>query len=72
MHTIFKDESHGGNGLTADEHDGIFSGGLGESLGLAVGVEDEAAALVKQLLIMQRDAGPAAQQFLEQRCPVGT
>lgn len=68
--TVFKDESDGGDGLAAHEHDGIVSGGFGESLGLAVGVQDEAAALVQQLLVVQRDAGPAGQQLLEQRRPV--
>lgn len=70
--TVFKDESHRGDGLAADEHDGIVSGGFGEDLGLAVGVQDEAAALVQQLLVVQWDAGPAGQQLLEQRRPVDT
>lgn len=69
--TVFEDESHGGDGLAADEHDGIISRGLGEHLGLAVRVQDQAAALVQELLVVQRDAGPAGQQLLEQRRPVG-
>lgn len=72
LHTVFKDQAHGGDGLAAHEHDGIVSGGFGEGLGLAVGVEDEAAALVQQLLVVQRDAAPAGQQLLEQRRPVDT
>lgn len=72
LRTVFKDESDSGDGLAADKHDGIVSGGLGEGLGLAVGVEDEAAAFVQQLLIVQRDAGPAGEQLLEQRRPVDT
>lgn len=70
LRTVLEDESHGGDGLAADEHDGIVSGGLGEDLGLAVWVKDEAAALVQQLLVVQRDAGPAGHQLLEQRRPV--
>lgn len=68
--TVFKDESHGGDGLAADEHDGIVSGRLRECLGLAVGVKGEAASLVQQFLIVQRDAAPATHQLLEQCCPV--
>ena len=70
LRTIFKDESDGGDGLAADQHDGIISGGLGEGLGLAVGVQDQPPALVQQLLVVQRDAGPTGEQLLEQRRPV--
>lgn len=68
--TVFKDESYGGHRLAADQHDGVVSGRPGETLGLPVGVQQEAAAFVQQLLVVQRDAGPAAQQLLEQRRPV--
>lgn len=68
--TVFKDQPHGGHAVAADDHDGVVSGRLGEGLGLAVGVEDQAASLVQQLLVVQGDAGPAAQQLLEQRGPV--
>ena len=70
--TVFEDESHGGDGLSADEHDGVVPGSLGEVLGLTVGVEDEVATLIQQLLVVQRDAGPAAQQLLKQRHSVDT
>lgn len=68
--TVFKDQTHGGHAVSADQQDGVVSGRLGEGLGLPVGVEGEAAALVQQLLVVQRDAGPAAQHLLEQRRPV--
>lgn len=66
LHTVFKDESNGGDRLAADHHDGVVPGGLGEALGLAVGVQDEAAALIQQFLVEQSDAGPAGEQILEQ------
>lgn len=66
IHTIFKDKSDGGNRLAADKHDGIVSGGLGESLGLAVLVQDESTAFIKQLLVMEWDAGPTGQHVLKQ------
>lgn len=68
--TVFEDEADGGDDLTAHHHDGVVPGGLGERLGLAVGFQDEAPALVQKLLVVQWNAGPAAQQVLEQRRPV--
>lgn len=61
--TVFKDQSHGGHALAAHQHDGVVSGRHGEGLDLPVGVQDKAAPLVQQLLVVQRDAGSAGHQL---------
>lgn len=50
--TVFEDQADGGDELAAHQHDGVVPGGLGEGLGLAVGVQDEAPAFVQQLLVV--------------------
>lgn len=67
--TVFEDEANGGHRLAADQHDGVVPGGPGKSFSLSVRVQDKAAALVEQLLVVQRDTGPSHQQFLEQSHP---
>lgn len=64
--TVLEQQADGVDGVSAQEHDWIVSGGLGEGLGLPVGVEDEASALVQQLLMGRSDVGASEQQLLEQ------
>lgn len=67
--TVFKQQADGVDGVSAEQHDGIFSGGLGEGLSLTVGFEDETSALVEEVLMGRRYVGPSEEQLLKEIRP---
>lgn len=67
--TVFKQQADGVDGVSAEQHDGIFSGGLGEGLSLTVGVEAETSALVEEVLMGRRYVGPSEEQLLKEIRP---
>lgn len=67
--TVLKQQADGVDRVSAQQHDGILSGGLGEGLSLPVGVEDEALALVQEVLMRRRYVGPSEEQLLKEIRP---
>lgn len=67
--TVLEQQADGVDGVSAQQHDGILSGGLGEGLSLSVGVEGEVSALVQEVLMGWCYVGPSEEQLLKEIRP---
>ncbi len=67
--TVLKQQADGVDRVSAQKHDGILSGGLGEALSLPGGFEDEASALVQKVLMGWGYVGPSEEQLLKEIHP---